>query len=71
MPSKENSWKRWLALSGIGLEMGAIIFLGHRLGLWSAQHWAIPSKGPEVIGTLIGVALALYLVVRQTNKLNT
>lgn len=71
MPAKENSWKRWLALSGIGLEMGVIIYLGHQIGLWSAQQWALTSKLPEVIGTLAGVALSLYLVVRQTTKLNS
>ena len=71
MPAKENSWKRWLALSGIGLEMGVIIYLGHQIGLWSANYWAIASSTPEVIGTLAGVALSLYLVVRQTTKLNS
>ena len=70
MPAKENNWKRWLALSGIGIEMGEIIYLGHRIGFWAAQYWAITSKFPEIMGTLSGVALALYLVVRQTNKLN-
>jgi len=70
MPAKENTWKRWLILSGIGIEMGAVIYIGHRIGLWSAQYWAIPSKLPELVGTLSGVALALFLVVRQTNKLN-
>ena len=71
MPAKENSWKRWLALSGIGLEMGVIIYLGHQIGLWSANYWAIASSAPEVVGTLAGVALSLYLVVRQTTKLNS
>lgn len=70
MPAKENSWKRWLTLSGIGLEMGVIIYVGHRLGLWVADYWAITSKLPEIVGTLVGVALSLYLVVRQTKKLN-
>ena len=70
MPTKENSWKRWLTLSGIGLEMGVIIYVGHRLGLWVAYYWAITSKLPEIVGTLVGVALSLYLVVRQTKKLN-
>jgi hypothetical protein len=51
--------------------MGVIIYLGHRIGLWGAQYLGMTTKLPEIIGTLAGVALALYLVVRQTNKLNT
>ena len=50
--------------------MGVIIYVGHRLGLWVAHYWAITSKLPEIVGTLVGVALSLYLVVRQTKKLN-
>ena len=50
--------------------MGVIIYVGHRLGLWVAYYWAITSKSPEIVGTLVGVALSLYLVVRQTKKLN-
>ena len=71
MPPSENSWKRWLALSGIGLEMGVVIYLGHRVGLWIANYWGIASKIPQISGTFIGVGLALYLVLRQTKKLNS
>ncbi len=70
MSANQNSWKRWLTLTGIGFEMGVIIYLGHRIGLWCAQYLEIPSKTPQILGTLIGVALSLYLVLRQTNKFN-
>ncbi|MGB0450986.1 MAG: AtpZ/AtpI family protein [Flavobacteriaceae bacterium] len=71
MPSNQNSWKRWLVLSGIGLEMGAIIYLGHKLGQWASEALEIHSETPQILGTLLGVALSLYLVVQQTNKLNS
>jgi hypothetical protein len=51
--------------------MGAIIYLGHKLGQWASEALEIHSKTPQILGTLLGVALSLYLVVQQTNKLNS
>jgi len=56
---------------GIGLEIGAIIYLGNKTGQWCATHWETQSKTPEIMGTLLGVALSFYLVLQQTNKLNS
>jgi|TARA_R100000541_G_C1870856_1_gene80773 F0F1-type ATP synthase assembly protein I len=63
--------KRWLILTAIGLEMGAIIYLFVQLGKWlDASYGDEGSKLYLIIGTLLGVAISLFLVVKQTNRLN-
>lgn len=63
--------KRWLVLSAIGLEMGAIIYLFVQLGKWlDASYGDADSKLYLIICTLFGVAASLFLVLKQTNRLN-
>ncbi len=67
---KNNPVRRWATLSAIGFEMGAIIFVFVKLGVWLDQNYNPEGKALTVIFTLIGVAGSLFLVVKQTNKLN-
>ncbi|WP_432412239.1 AtpZ/AtpI family protein [Rasiella sp. SM2506] len=63
--------KRWLVLSAIGLEMGVIIYLFVQLGKWlDASYGDADSKLYLIICTLFGVAASLFLVLKQTNRLN-
>lgn len=68
---KENApLKNWAIYSGIAIQMGVVIFLFVRGGKWLDQTYNDDGKLYTVIGTLAGVALALFLVVRQTKRLN-
>ena len=68
---KENApLKNWAIYSGVAFQMGVIIFLFVRGGKWLDQTYNEDGKLYTVIGTLAGVALALFLVVRQTKRLN-
>ena len=69
-PKKNNPVKKWVVLSAIGFEMGAIIFIFVKLGVWLDQNYNPEGKVFTVIFTLLGVAGSLFLVVKQTNKLN-
>ncbi len=69
--NKNNSVKRWAALSAIGIEMGVIIYVFVKLGTWLDQQYNPEGKLFTVIFTLVGVAGSLFLVVKQTNRLNS
>lgn len=71
MSSKDkNSIKRWAILSGIGIQMGVIIYLFVKGGAWLDQSYNPDGKLYTIILTLLGVAISLFLVLQQTNRLN-
>ncbi len=71
--SKQNNnpVRRWAALSAIGIEMGVVIFVFVKLGVWLDQKFNPGGKAFTVILTLTGVAGSLFLVIKQTNRLNS
>jgi F0F1-type ATP synthase assembly protein I len=70
-PSKKPKQPSNLAkLSGVGLQMGATIFLGAYAGKWLDQKYP-NEKGWFTIGfTLLFVGISLFNVLRQVNKIN-
>lgn len=62
--------KRWAALSAIAIEMGVIIYLFVQLGKWLDTTYNNGDKMYIIICTLAGVGASLFLVVKQTNRLN-
>ena len=56
--------------SGVGLQMGATIWLGVQLGEWLDQKYP-NDKGWFKIGcTLLALVISMYSVVVQVNKIN-
>lgn len=71
MPNnKNNNNKRWTILSGIAIQMGVIIYLFTKVGVWLDLNYSLSGKKYTISLTLAGVALSLFLVLRQTNQLN-
>jgi len=71
--NKEKSKKgapKFARLSGIGLQMGATIFLGAYLGKYLDEKYPADKKWFTIGLTLFAVAISLYNVLRQVNKLN-
>ncbi len=68
---KDNGIKRWAILSGIGIQMGVIIYLFVKLGQWLDGKYSDGGKTFLIICTLVGVGASLFLVIKQTNKLNS
>ena len=66
----DNGVKRWAILSGIGIQMGAIIYLFVKGGNWLDLNYNPEGKMYTIILTLLGVAISLFLVLKQTNRLN-
>lgn len=56
-------------LSGIGIQMGVIIYLFVMLGKWLDGKFNDGDKGFIIVMTLLGVALSLYTVVKQLNRI--
>lgn len=57
-------------LSGIGIQMGIIIALGSYGGKKLDEYYQLEKKWFTIGLTLLAVAAALYLTIKQINKLN-
>lgn len=67
---KSKPLNKFARLSGIGLQMGATIFLGAYLGKYLDQKYPSDKKWFTIGITIIAVALSLYNVLKQVNKIN-
>lgn len=65
---KNNTLKNVALLSGIAFEMGAIIYLAAQGGIWLDEHYQNEKRIYTAIATLIGVAISLWVVLRQIKK---
>lgn len=56
-------------LMGIGLQMGITIYLFVLLGKWLDTNYNDGKKLYIIIMTLLGVAISLYAVLKQVNRI--
>ena len=68
-PKKENQLKNAIQLSGIGIQMGVIIYVFVLLGKWLDSKYNDGDKLFIIISTLLGVAVSLYVVLKQLNRI--
>ena len=66
----KRNFSKFARLSGIGVQMGATIFLGAYLGRYLDQKYPMDKKWFTIGLTLLAVGLSLYNVLRQVNKMN-
>ncbi len=66
-PKQPNNFLR---LSGVAAQMGVTIFLGAYAGKQLDEHYPSDKKWFTIGLTLLAVAIALYNVLRQVNKIN-
>ncbi|MEY8849428.1 AtpZ/AtpI family protein [Psychroserpens sp. XS_ASV72] len=67
---KDNPLKNVAILSGIAIEMGVIIYLFVMLGKWLDSTYNDNEKLYVIFCTLLGVALSLFVVVKQLNRIH-
>ena len=67
---RRDGLRRYGRLSGIGLQMGATIFLGAYLGKYLDAKYPADKKWWTIGLTLFAVAISLYNVLRQVNRMN-
>ncbi len=65
---KNSTLKNVALLSGIAFEMGAIIYLAAQGGIWLDEHYQNEKRIYTAIATLIGVAISLWVVLRQIKR---
>jgi magnesium-transporting ATPase (P-type) len=68
-PNKNNNLRNLGILSGVAIEMGAIIFLAAKGGKWLDGYFGMQSKTFTIILTMVGVAISLYLVITQLKRI--
>lgn len=65
----KNYLKNIAVLSGIAFEMGAIIFLAAKGGIWLDEHYRTEKRIFTAIATCIGVAISIWVVLRQLKRI--
>ncbi len=67
--NQKQQFKHIAVLSGIAIQMGVIIYLFVLLGKWLDATYNNGEKLFVIIGTLLGVAISLYVVLKQINRI--
>ena len=65
----EKPLKNVAVLSGIAIQMGVTIYLFVILGKWLDTKFNNNGKLFIIIMTLLGVAISLYAVIKQVNRI--
>lgn len=68
-PKKESPLKNAIQLSGIGIQMGVIIYVFVLLGKWLDSKYNDGDKLFIIFATLLGVGVSLYVVLKQLNRI--
>ena len=55
-------------MSGIAVEMGVIIYLAARGGMWLDAHFQTEKRLFTAACTILGVAISLWVVLRQIKQ---
>ncbi|MEY4603432.1 MAG: hypothetical protein RIT43_724 [Bacteroidota bacterium] len=66
----KRNFSKFARLSGIGIQMGATIFLGAYLGKYLDKTYPSEKNWFTIVFTLLSVGISLYNVLRQVNKMN-
>ena len=67
---KKKQRNKWLALINIPIQMGIIVFLFSRLGLWLDGKFINKHNLYVKILTMVGVVIAFYNIARQLKEIN-
>ena len=60
---------KFASLSGVGVQMGVTIYLGVFIGEKLDSHFNSESRIYTVIFTLLALAISLYSVIKQLDKI--
>ena len=68
-PNQDNPLKNLAALSGLGIQMGIFVFVFVRFGKWLDAYFGHSKKIFVALGAILGVAVGLYVVLKQLKKI--
>lgn len=66
----QKTLKRWTALSGIGIQMGATIYICAWGGKKLDEHFQVTKKWFTIGFVLFGVIASLFLLLQELKYLN-
>jgi F0F1-type ATP synthase assembly protein I len=69
VPNQDKPLKNLAALSGLGIQMGVIVFVFVRFGKWLDVYFGHTKKIFVAVGAILGVAVGLYVVLKQLKKI--
>jgi uncharacterized membrane protein YeaQ/YmgE (transglycosylase-associated protein family) len=61
--------RNWLIFSGLAFQIGLVMYLMIQLGHWINRNWEINSNVPVLITSVIGLAIVLLLIQKQSKNL--
>lgn len=67
---KKNQLNKFVALTGVGLQMGLTIYLGAFFGKKLDAYFEYEKKTFTIILTLIALVASLYSVISQLKRIN-
>ena len=70
MPNQDNPLKNFIKLSGLGIQIGVIVYIFIYFGKWIDLYLNNNTKIFVAIGAITGVAVSLYVVLKQLEKIH-
>ena len=70
MPNQDNPLKNLIKLSGLGIQIGVIVYIFIYFGKWIDLYLNNNTKTFVAIGAITGVAVSLYVVLKQLEKIH-
>ena len=67
---KQKQYNSFFKLSGLGIQMGAIIYLFSYLGGLLDSYFETESKTYTLTLVIVGFSLSLFSLITQLNKMN-
>jgi len=68
--NQDNPLKNFIKLSGLGIQIGVIVYIFIYFGKWIDLYLNNNTKTFVAIGAITGVALSLYVVLKQLEKIH-
>lgn len=57
--------------SALGIQMGATIYFMVQIGKWADDFRSLPGRLGVILGTLFGLVTSIWLVIKETKKMNS
>ena len=72
-PAKKSlgGLKQFGRFSAVGIQMGATIYFMVQIGKWADDYWSLPGRIGVIVGTLFGLVTSIWLVIKETKKMNS
>ena len=72
-PAKKSlsGLKQFGRFSAVGIQMGATIYVMVQIGKWADDYWSLPGRIGVIVGTLFGLVTSIWLVIKETKKMNS